>query len=173
MAAQIPSNMTYYQSNPSASRKHKIGAMMAGGLIGMNAYYLPVKKDTFVQRAFDITKLNTQKQISTLAKIAKEIDENKISTESKMILQEMGLEQDIDAITKKCIELDKTITDETSVKNLKDKFIKNYDTFKKQPSLMDNTSNEAFKAVKRNKFKWGLGIGAAIGLVLGLITSRE
>lgn len=30
--------------------------MMAGALIGMNAYYLPVNKDLFVQRAIDITK---------------------------------------------------------------------------------------------------------------------
>lgn len=38
---------------------------------------------------------------------------------------------------------------------------------------MDNTSNEAFRGVKRTKFKWGAGIGAAIGLALGLLTSRE
>lgn len=59
------------------------------------------------------------------------------------------------------------------LKNLKDDFVKNFDTFKKNPSLMDNTSNEAFRGVKRTKFKWGAGIGAAIGLALGLLTSRE
>lgn len=173
MATQINPSMTYYQPNPAAERKRKIGATLAGGLIGMNAYYLPVNKDIFIQRAFDITKEQTQAQIATLAKIAKEVDNKSITTESKMILQEMGLPSDVKVITQKCIELDKSISDPVSIKNLKDEFIKNYNTFKKQPSLMDKTSNEAFRAVKKTKFRWGTGIGAAIGLVLGLITSRE
>ena len=59
------------------------------------------------------------------------------------------------------------------IKSLKDNFIRNYDSFKKEPSLMDKTSNEAFRAVKKTKFKWGLGIGAAIGLALGLIIGRN
>ena len=46
---EINPNMTYYPSSPSASKKRKIGATIAGGLIGMNAYYLPIKKDVFVQ----------------------------------------------------------------------------------------------------------------------------
>ncbi len=173
MATQINPSMTYYQPNPAAERKRKIGATLAGGLIGMNAYYLPVNKDIFVQRAFDITKEQTQAQIATLAKIAKEVDKKSITTESKMILQEMGLPEDVNAIAQKCIELDNNITDTYSVKNLKDKFKKNYDTFRKQPSLMDKTSNEAFRAVKKTKFKWGAGIGATIGLALSLLTSRE
>lgn len=173
MASQINPSMTYYQPNPAAAKKRKIGAMMAGALIGMNAYYLPVNKDLFVQRAIDIAKEKTNAQIAVLAKIAKEVDNKSVTTESKMILQEMGLSQDVKAITQKCIELDKKINDKTSVKNLKDDFVKNFDTFKKNPSLMDNTSNEAFRGVKRTKFKWGAGIGAAIGLALGLLTSRE
>ncbi len=173
MADQINPSMMYYQPNPAAARKRKAGATIAGALIGMNAYYLPVKKDMFVQRAFDITKEQTEAQIAALAKIAKEIDSKSITTESKMILQEMGLSQDVKAITQKCIELDKKITDPASIKNLKDVFVQNYDTFRKQPSLMDKTSNEAFRAVKKTKFKWGAGIGAAIGLALGLLTSRE
>ena len=173
MASQINPSTVYYQPNPAADRKRKIGAMMAGALIGMNAYYLPVSKDIFVQRAFDITKEKTEAQIASLAKIAKEVDNKSLTTESKMILQEMGLPEDVKAITQKCIELDQKINNKTSVKNLKDDFLTNYNTLKKQPSLMDNASNEAFKAVRRNKFKWGLGIGAAIGLALGLLTSRE
>ncbi len=173
MSTQITPSMTYYQPNPSAARKRKIGATMAGALIGMNAYYLPVSKDIFIQRAFDITKNQTQSQIATLAKIAKEVDKKAVSTESKMILQEMGLTEDVSVITQKCIELDKKITDKTAVKNLKDNFANNFDTFKKQPSLMENTCNEAFRSVKKTKLYWGLGLGAAIGLALGLLTSRE
>ena len=47
---EINPNMAYYPTSPSASKKKKIGATIAGGLIGMNAYYLPVKKDVFVQK---------------------------------------------------------------------------------------------------------------------------
>ena len=90
-----------------------------------------------------------------------------------MILQEMGLTEDISVITQKCIELDKKITDKTAVKNLKDNFANNFDTFKKHPSLMENTCNEAFRSVKKTKLYWGLGIGASIGLALGLLSSRE
>ena len=168
MSTQITPSMTYYQPNPSAARKRKIGATMAGALIGMNAYYLPVSKDIFIQRAFDITKNQTQSQIATLAKIAKEVDKKAVSTESKM-----GLTEDVSVITQKCIELDKKITDKTAVKNLKDNFANNFDTFKKQPSLMENTCNEAFRSVKKTKLYWGLGLGAAIGLALGLLSSRE
>ena len=46
---EINSNMAYYPTSPSASKKKKIGATIAGSLIGMNAYYLPIKKDVFVQ----------------------------------------------------------------------------------------------------------------------------
>ena len=44
---------------------------------------------------------------------------------------------------------------------------------KKNQHLMDNNCAEAFKSLKWNKFKWGVGIGAAIGLALSLMTSRE
>lgn len=38
---------------------------------------------------------------------------------------------------------------------------------------MENTCNEAFRSVKKTKLYWGLGLGAAIGLALGLLSSRE
>lgn len=173
MAVQTPPSMTYYQPNPAAARKRKIGLMATGALIGMNAYYLPVKKDAFVQKAFDITKNDTNSQIKALAKAAKEVEAKNLSTESKMILREMGVSEDLKAITKKCIELDAKVNNINSVNNLKINFINNYDAYKKHPSLMDNISNRAYREVKKTKMKWGLGIGAAIGLALGLLTSRE
>ena len=54
-----------------------------------------------------------------MANVAKEIEEQKVSTESKMILQEMGLSEDLQAITQKCIELDKEVSDPARVKDLK------------------------------------------------------
>lgn len=159
--------------SPSASKKRKIGATIAGALIGMNAYYLPVSKDAFIQRAVNITKTDTNNQITILAKIAQEVEKGSVSTNSKIILQQYGLSEDVDAISKKCIKLDKSINDNSSIKKLKNNFEANYDNYRKTPSLMDNASNKAFKAVKQNKFRWGIGIGAAIGLALSLMTSRE
>ena len=173
MAVQTPPSITYYQPNPAAARKRKIGLAATGALIGMNAYYLPVKKDAFVQKAFDITKAETNAQIASLAKAAKEVEAKNVSTESKMILREMGLNEDIKSITDKCIELDKNISDRKYADNLKINFMNNYDTYKKSPSLMDDMSNRAYRAVKKTKLRWGAGIGAAIGLALGLLTSRE
>lgn len=147
--------------------------MLAGGLIGMNAYYFPVKKDVFVQNAFDLTKAEADNQIAVLTKIAQEVDKKNVSTQCKMILQEMGLAEDVVQITNKCISLDKGVTDPAAVKKLKAGFDANFANYKKQPSLMDNTCAEAFRTIKRNKFKWGTGIGAAIGLALGLILSRN
>lgn len=169
--SQIPT--PYYTSTPAASHKRKIGLMLAGGLIGMNAYYLPIKKDVFIQRAFDITKNNADEKIAVLKGIAEEVADNNISTESKMILQDMGLPEDITAITNKCTELDKKVSDPTSVKSLKESFNRNFKNYKKNPASMDSTCAEAFRAIKRNKFRWGVGIGAAIGLALGLMTSRD
>lgn len=169
--------MSSYQTtigyNPAASKKKLLGGMIAGSLIGMNAYYIPVKKDVFMQRAFDITKRNADDKIKILGNIVDEISENKLSAKSKMILQEMGLNEDVVQITNKCIELDKKVSDSSEVRTLKNSFASNFDNYKKTPSLMDNTCAEAFKAIKRNKFKWGTGIGAAIGLALGLILGRD
>lgn len=167
---------TYYSSystSPAVSRKKIAGAMLAGGLLGMNAYYFPVNKDIFVQKSFDLTKAEADNQIAVLTGIAKEVDNKSVSTQSKMILQEMGLGQDVVEITKKCIDLDKSVTDPAAVKKLKAGFDSNFASYKKQPSLMDNTCAEAFRTIKRNKFKWGTGIGAAIGLALGLILSKN
>lgn len=168
---QIPT--PYSTISPSGSNKRKIGLALAGGMIGMNAYYLPVQKDSFVNRAFDITKKEADEQISALKSIAEEVANNKVSTESKMILQDMGLAEDVAAITNKCTALDRRVSEPNSVKALKEDFSRNFKSYKKNAALMDNTCAKAFKGVKQNKFKWGAGIGAGIGLALGLLTSRD
>lgn len=165
-------NQTPYY-NQKSSNKRKLGAMLAGGLIGMNAYYIPVKKDSFVNKAFDITKKEAYEKISALKTIAEEVERNKVSTQSKMILQDMGLSEDVVEITRKCSELDRNVSNPSSVKSLKENFSRNFSTYKKDVAKMDNTCSDAFKAVRRNKFKWGAGIGAGIGLVLGLLSSRD
>lgn len=170
--AQVGQMPTPYYSQ-SGSRKRKIGATLAGAMIGMNAYYIPVTKDSFVNKAFDITKKEADEQIATLKSIAEEVAEGKVSTESKMILQDMGLSEDVVTITNKCSALDKNVSDPDTVKSLKKDFSRNFKKYKKDAATMDNTCAKAFKAVKWNKFKWGLGIGAGVGLALSLMTSRD
>ena len=163
----------YYPISRAASIKRAIGMTMTGGLIGMTAYYTPVKKDAFVQQAFDITKNEADEKIVALRNIAEEVAQNNVSTQSKMVLQDMSLSEDVVAITNKCSEIDKKVTDSTSVKALKDDFSRNFDSYKKNSALMDNTCAEAFKAVKKSKFRWGVGVGAAIGLALSLLASKN
>lgn len=163
----------YYSMIPTSSKKKTLGLATAGGLIGMNAYYLPVTKDAFVQRAFNVTKKDAFEKIETLKVIATEVAENRVSTESKMILQDMGLSESVSDITRKCSELAKKVTDSAEVKSLKADFDNNFKSYKKKPSLMDNNCAEAFRLIKRNKFRWGIGIGAGIGLALGLMTSQD
>lgn len=163
----------FYPTSRSASIKNAVGMTMTGGLIGMTAYYIPVKKDAFVQQAFDITKQEADEKIVALRNIAEEVQENKVSTQSKMVLQDLGLNEDVVEITNKCSEIDKNVTDSASVKALKDDFSRNFDSYKKNSALMDNTCSSAFKAIKRNKFRWGIGIGAAIGLALSLLASKN
>ena len=85
----------------------------------------------------------------------------------------MGVKADIKEITKKCMDIDKDVSDPGSVKKLKTYFNNNFKNFKKNPHLMDNNCADAFKSIKWNKFKWGMGIGAAIGLALSLMSSRD
>lgn len=168
---QIDPNMMYI--SPAASKKRKIGATIFGGLLGMTAYYIPVTKDEFVNRAFKLQKQEANSQIASLAQAVKEIEKNSLSSESKMILQETGVNADIKDITKKCMEIDKKVSDPASVKSLKKYFNDNFKTFKKNIHLMDNICADAFKSVKWSKFKWGTGIGAALGLAFSLMSSRD
>ena len=58
---QFAPNMMYY--SPSAVKKRKAGATIFGGLLGMTAYYLPVTKDEFVNKAFKVTKAEANSKI--------------------------------------------------------------------------------------------------------------
>lgn len=168
---QINPNTAYY--SPAADKKIKAGGTILGGLLGMTAYYIPVTRDEFVNRAFKITKDEANDQIVALTNAVKEIEKGSLSSENKMILQEMGVGEDIVDITRKCMDIDQKVSDPTSVRNLKTYFHDNFANFKKNPHLMDNNCASAFKKVKWTKFKWGVGIGAAVGLALGLLTSKD
>ncbi len=172
--AQIGQMPTPYYSQPAtSSNKRKLGMTVAGGLIGMNAYYLPVNKDVYVQRGFDMTRDEANSQVRTLKQIAKNIEKQSMTTEDKMFLQQLGLPEDVTAITNHCKSLEEKVTNPASVKQIKDKYIKAFDTNNKKTHLMDAVCSDAYRAVKRNKFWWGVGIGSGIGLALGLMGSRD
>lgn len=167
---------TYCPQYPQSSQggyKKMFGGMIAGGLIGMNAYYLPLNKKAFAEKAFDIHKNEINGQIAALRNAADEISKEKLSTNSKLILQEHGLAEDIVQIGNRCIVLDHSITNETDVKNYKKIFEDGFAAMKKEACLRNNEASQAFKELKRSKFWWGTGIGAVVGLALCLIASRD
>lgn len=166
-------NQPYYPANRVTSVQKAVGLTMTGGLLGMTFYYTPIKKDTFVQKAFDLTKKEADDKIAVLKNIAEEVNQNKVSTESKMVLQDMGLTQDFVSITNKCSEIDERVNAPDAVKSLKENFSRNFDSYKKNAALMDNTCAEAFRSIRWSKFAWGMGIGSAIGLALSLMSGKE
>lgn len=163
----------YYPTSQGTSKMRVLGSTIAGGMIGMLGYYIPVTKDTFVQRGFDMKRDDNFAKIKRLKTIATEVENNCTSTESKMILRDMGVAEDVAAITDKCSELYKEVTETASVKKIKNSFITSFDSFKKETFNMDAQASDAFRAVKNNRFKWGVGIGAGIGLALGLRNSQN
>lgn len=167
-----PYSSPYYTSKGGNFRRIT-GLTLAGGMIGMTMFYRPVKKDEFVEMGFKIVKDKNYQQIASLQEAAKEISENKLSTNGKMLLQDLHLPEDISAITVKCAELEKKVSDKNSVKRIKTGFADTFTSCGKSTHKMDRLSSEAFKAVKRSHMWWGIGIGAGIGLALGFLSSRN
>ena len=60
-----------------------------------------------------------------------------------------------------------------TVKALKKDFADNFTKYKKDASLMDTVAAKAMSNIKWNGFKWGMGIGAALGAAISLIATRD
>lgn len=168
-------SLNYYNSsNSKPSDKSKmLGAALLGGLLGTTCYYLPVSKDTFVNVAYGVKKNNVENDIKALTQAADEISKNKITNESKILLNRLGLNELIDEISNKCRELKEGITDADTVKSMKKDFADNFKKYKKDASLMDTVTSKAMSTIKWNGFKWGMGIGAVLGLALSLVLGRN
>ncbi len=167
-------SMAYYTApTRSGSAKNITGAVLGGALIGMNARYIPISKNDFVEKAFDIHRFNVETQISSLKNAAAEVEKNNLSSASKMLLQAHGLAEDVVQISDKCITLDKSICDETKVKDYKNALAESFDSVKKHAGLRNNEAAEAISAIKKSKFYWGMGIGVCVGLALSLLSSRD
>ncbi len=167
-----PYSSPYYTSKGGNFRRIT-GLTLAGGMIGMTMFYRPVRKDEFVEMGFKIVKNKNYQQIASLQEAAKEIAEDKLSTSGKMLLQDLGISADLNAITAKCTQLESKVTDKNSVKRIKTGFADTFTSCGKSTHKMDRVSAEAFAAVKRSHMWWGIGIGAGIGLALGFLFSRS
>lgn len=157
------------------SRTKKAGAAVLGGIAGMGAYYLPVSKDAFVNEAFKVHKKEVTNQINGLKQAAGELESGAgtLTTESKMLLNKLGVGSTVGDVMAKSKLLEAEITDSNSVKNIKSTFANGFAAFKKNASTMDNVTSEAMKNIKWNGFKWGMGIGAALCLALSCIFGRN
>lgn len=151
------------QSNNKAKA---VGAGAVLGLVGMNAYFLPVTKDRFVRTAFNMVRENTEDTIERLNESAVQIVNKKIRPENKMFLSQLGVTETIDAINAKCVELKKSVTDADAVKLLKKGFEDNFKNFKKSEALMDNVVSDAFRRIRWTNFTWGAAIGFVLGAVM-------
>lgn len=162
-----------YPQNRGFSPTKMLGGALLGGTLGMAAYYIPVNKNAFVNEAFKVTKKNTEADIVNLKVAANEVKEARVTNESKILLQRLGVAEDFDAIINKCKTLHDSVNDSAAVKNLKSTFETGFDGFKKQASLMDNNAAEAMRNIKWRGFNWGMLIGAVSGLALGMLNSRD
>ena len=83
---------------PSKDRSKSLGTGAVLGMVGMNAYFLPVTKDRFVRNAFDITRELTEDKIDLLNESAIQIANKKLRPENKIFLSQLGVSENIDAI---------------------------------------------------------------------------
>lgn len=138
------------------------------GVVGMNAYFLPVTKDRFVRNAYNIHKEIAEDKIELLNKSAEELSKNKLSSESKIFLKDIAVAENIDDIANKCAELKKSFTDDGLVKTLKTSYANNFKNLKSSEALRDTISSKAFSRIKWTNLGWG----AAIGFILGSVAAN-
>ena len=162
-----------YGTSPVSTRSKRIGATLLGGMLGMTCYYLPISKDTFVNTAFSVTRKNAENDIKILTQAAEEIHKKKLSDENKIFIRRLGVAETLDDIGQKCKDLRESVTDPTTVKALKKDFADNFTKYKKDASLMDTVAAKAMSNIKWNGFKWGMGIGAALGAAISLIATKD
>lgn len=158
-------SMTIPGGSQGQNRTKAIGAGAVLGMVGMNAYFLPVTKDRFVRNAFNIIKEDTQDTLDILNESAVQIANKNLKAKNKLFLSQIGLDETIDAINAKCIDLKNSITDKVSVKNTKQFFENNFKDFKKSEALMDDIASRAFSRIKWTNFTWGTAIGFILGAV--------
>lgn len=151
-------------NTPSNSTSMAAGTVL--GLVGMNAYFLPVTKERYIKSAFAVHKNITNSNISKLDEAAISLAKKRLKTEQKLFLSQMSVPEDMNAIKVKIKQLINSVTDSIEVKNTKQLFATTFKNVKKSEALRDNVSSRAFKRVRWTNLGWGAFIGFVLGNVL-------
>lgn len=158
-------------NSPSITPRERAKAIGAGsvlGLVGMTAYYLPITKDRFVRNSYDIVKIKTKSDIEQLNEAGIALSKRNLTSEQKLFLSQMEVSEDLDSINTKVSDLKKILTDNDTVKDLKQGFLDNFKNFKKSEALMDPISTKALQKIRWTNFGWGAFIGFVLGSVMSL-----
>ena len=154
--------------------KNNVVAGGAGlGLVGMSAYYLPITKERFVETAFSLAKDDANDSVEKLNDSALALTKGRLNAEQKLYLSQEGLAEDVVAINGKIKQLKESVTEDSNVKALKEKYADMFADCKKDCTLRDSLATRAFKHIKWINFAWGVAIATVLGAVLGATKSSK
>ena len=162
--------------NMSITPRERTKAMAAGtglAVVGMSAYYLPVRENRFVRAAFNVVENEARDTVDLLNESALAISKNSLKQEKKLFLSHLGISENLTAVNAKISDLKKSVTDKDLVKNLKQGFADSFKDCKNSEILRDSVAVKAFKRIRWTNFAWGAGIGFVLGNVLSKISSSS
>ncbi|MDR1327942.1 MAG: hypothetical protein LBJ74_06005, partial [Heliobacteriaceae bacterium] len=160
---QYPAQSYSGTASSGTKTRRRLGATMLGCLAGMTAYFIPVNKDVFVNRAFEESKKEVQTDISQLKKAEQELRKGSLSRESEGYLAKRNVNGAVNDVVNELRTQEDRITMPDSVKSIKEELANNFNNLKKEARLRSNPESKAFQAIKWNNFAWGVGICAAVG----------
>ena len=156
--------------NMSITPRERTKAMAAGtglAVVGMSAYYLPVRENRFVRAAFNVVENEARDTVDLLNESALAISKNSLKQEQKLFLSQLGISENLTAVNAKISDLKKSVTD------LKQGFADSFKDCKNSEILRDSVAVKAFKRIRWTNFAWGAGIGFVLGNVLSKISSSS
>ncbi len=164
-----PANYYNAPLAPQSTTKRKVGLVLGGGLLGMLYYHRPVRQNEFIKFGFEQTVLDVQTQMAALKKARRELNSFGLSTDSKSMLNSLGVAENTDIINLKIKDLHKSINDPTEVSKIKQGLVSRFKNIKKDPALRTNVEKKTFELIRQSHLRWGVGIGAAVALVASLL----
>lgn len=162
--------------NMSITPRERTKAMAAGtglAVVGMSAYYLPVRENRFVRAAFNVVENEACDTVDLLNESALAISKNNLKQEQKLFLSQLGVAENLTAINDRIADLKNSVTDKDLVRDLKQSFADSFRDCKNSEILRDTVAVKAFKKIRWTNFAWGAGIGFVLGNVLSKISSSS
>lgn len=162
--------------NMSITPRERTKAMAAGtglAVVGMSAYYLPVRENRFVRAAFNVVENEACDTVDLLNESALAISKNNLKQEQKLFLSQLGVAENLTAINDRIADLKNSVTDKDLVRDLKQSFADSFRDCKNSEILRDTVAVKAFKRIRWTNFAWGAGIGFVLGNVLSKISSSS